>query len=223
VAHLDRAESMKMKLVVKLADADLQNADGTFSLTRWKAQVDRFRTLSLGKYISSKAFYLHDLVEQPSCAPCWGGKAIPWETVEEMARYSKSIWPTLPTTVRVVPSQLAKATFHWTYLDAGWAEYNTSMGDLRTYLTNQAAKAKSTGLGLVAGLSITDGAGFNTAPMTATEIKTFGTILAGNASVCAFVARSYNATYLGQSGIRAALDAVTTVAKSRSPASCVVN
>ena len=223
VAHLDRAESMGMKLVVKLADADLQNADGTFSLTRWKAQVDRFRTLSVGKYISSKALYLHDLIEQPSCAPCWGGKAIPWETVEEMAKYSKSIWPTLPTTVRVVPSQLAKATFHWTYLDAGWAEYNTSMGDLRTYLTTQAAKAKLAGLGLVAGLSITDGAGFNTAPMTATEIKTFGTILAGNASVCAFVARSYNATYLGQSGIRSALDAVTTVAKSRSPASCVVN
>jgi hypothetical protein len=223
VARLDRAKSTGMKLVVKLAAGSLKNADGTFSLTRWKAQVDAFRTLSLGSYITSQTFYLHDLIEQPGCASCWGGQAIPWQTVEEMARYSKSIWPALPTTVRVAPSQLAKATFHWTYLDAGWAEYNTQLGDPRTFLSTQASKAKLAGLGLVAGLNIVDGSGFNTTPMTAAQIKTYGTILAGDASVCAFVGRSYDATYLSQSGIRAALDSVTAVAKKRSPASCVVN
>jgi hypothetical protein len=223
VARLDRAESGKMKLIVKLAFSGLKNADGTFSLTKWKAQVDRFRTLPLGRHITSKTFYLHDLIDQPNCASCWGGKAIPWATLEEMARYSKSIWPALPTTSRVTPSKLAEATFRWTYLDAGWAEYNTKLGDLKTYLAAQAAQARLEGLGLVAGLNLVDGSGYNTAPMTASQVKAFGTIIAGYASVCAFVGRDYNTSYLSQSGIRAALDAVTTVAKSRNPASCVVN
>jgi hypothetical protein len=223
VARLDRAQTNHMKLVVKLASTRLKNADGTFSLTKWKAQVDRYRTLSLGQYITSHAFYLHDLVDQPNCASCWGGQAISWATLEAMAQYSKSIWPALPTTARVAPSKLAAASFRWTYLDAGWAEYSTRLGDLKTYLAGQAAQAKLEGLGLVAGLNLVDGSGYQTAPMTASQIKTFGTILAGSPSVCAIVGRSYDATYLSQTGIRDALDAVTAVAKSRSAASCVVN
>jgi hypothetical protein len=223
VARLSKARSSGMKIVVKLASTGLKNADGTFSLTRWKAQVDAFRSLSLGSYITDKTFYLHDLVDQPHCPSCWGGQAISWATLEEMARYSKSIWPGLATTARVAPSRLAEATFRWTYLDAGWAEYNTKMGDLKTFLSAQAAQAKLEGLGLVAGLNLLDGSGYGTSPMSPTQIKTFGSILAGNASVCALVGRSYNASYLSQTGVRDALDAVTTVAKSRSAASCVVN
>ncbi len=223
VARLDRAKSTGMKIIVKLATTGLKNPDGTFSLTRWKAQVDGFRSLPLGPYITSKVFYLHDLVDRPQCPSCWGGQAISWATLEEMARYSKSIWPALPTTARVSPSQLAEATFRWTYLDAGWAEYNTKMGDLKTFLSAQAAQAKLEGLGLVAGLNILDGSGYSTAAMTPAQVKTFGTILAGGASVCALVGRSYDASYLSQSGVRDALDAVTTVAKGRNAASCVVN
>jgi hypothetical protein len=224
VRFLQRADSAKMKVIVMLATAaQSMNADGTFSLTKWKAQVDRYRSLPLGPYLSSKALYLHDLVELPNCASCWGGKAIPWETVEEMARYSKSIWPALPTLARATPSDLAGATFRWTYLDAGWAEYNTKLGDLRTFLAGQAEPARLEGLGLLAGLNLLDASGYNTAPMTATQVKDFGSFLAGNASVCALVGRSYDATYLSQSGIRDALSAVATVAKSRTSASCVVN
>ncbi|MDQ3426607.1 MAG: hypothetical protein M3477_02130, partial [Gemmatimonadota bacterium] len=115
--RLDRAQSSGMKVIVMLAPTGrVRNPNGTFSLPMWKAQVDRFRGLQLSKYISSKALYLHDLVDQPNCARCWGGKVIPWQTVEEMARYSKSIWPSLPTTARVAPSELAAANFRWTYL-----------------------------------------------------------------------------------------------------------
>ena len=57
-----------------------------------------------------------------------------------MARYSKSIWPGLATVARVAPSDLAKATFQWSYLDAGWAQYNTKMGDIRTYLATRSPR-----------------------------------------------------------------------------------
>jgi hypothetical protein len=224
VTRLHRADSTRMKLIVMLTSAaGSKNADGTFSFTKWKAQVDRYRSLPLGPYVTSKALYLHNLVELPNCATCWGGKAIPWATLEQMAQYSKSIWPGLATTARVAPSKLAAATFRWTYLDAGWAEYNTTLGDLRSYLTAESGQARLEGLGLVTGLNLVDASGYNTPSMTASQIKEFGTILAGNASVCALVGRRYDAVYLGQTGIGQALDSVGRVAKRRTSASCVVN
>jgi hypothetical protein len=220
--RLGQASSKKVRLIVMLAAMSrVKNADGTFNLTKWKTEVDRYRSLSLGTPIGNGTFYLHYLVDQPNCASCWGGKAIAWATVEEMARYSKSIWPKLATVARVAPSDLAAATFRWTYLDAGWAQYNTRMGDVNAYLTRQVSQAKSEGLGLVAGLNVNDASGVNTAPMTAAQIKTFGTALASNAYVCALTGWKYDAAYLSQTGMQAAFDAVAAVARNRTSGSCV--
>jgi hypothetical protein len=222
VTQLERAQTAKMNIIVALASPwQSKNADGTFSLTKWKAQVDLFRTLSLNTYISSKALYLHYLVDQPNCASCWGGTAIPWSTVEEMAKYSKSIWPSLPTIARVPPSKLAGASFQWTYLDAGWAQYDTRRGNPSTWLAAEVTQARAEGLGVVAGLNLLDASGYQTSPMTASQIKAFGTILAESPSVCALAGWKYDSAYLGQSGIAAALDSVAKVAKSRTAASCV--
>ena len=224
VQRLERAGSSGMALIAMLAPAALtRNADGTFSLAKWKAQVDRYRTLPLGTHISGRTLYLHNLVDQPKCASCWGGKAIAWSTIEEMARYSKQIWPALPTTVRIPPSALAKASLRWSALDAGWAQYSTPRGDIRTWLAAEVAQARSEGLGLVAGLNLLDASGPGSAPMTAAQIRDFGGVLAQSASVCALVGWSYEAAYLGQSGVRDALASVAALARGRSAASCSVS
>ncbi|HKU62783.1 MAG TPA: hypothetical protein VJQ44_16305 [Gemmatimonadales bacterium] len=222
--QLSKAAAAQTKLIVMLGvTSQVKNANGTFSLTKWKAAVDQYRSLSLGSRITGGTFYLHYLVDQPQCSSCWGGQAIPWATVEEMAKYSKAIWPGLATVARVAPTDLAKATFAWTYLDAGWAQYNTKKGDLGKYLSAQVASARAERLGLVAGLNADDASGVNTAPMTASQIKQFGTKLASEPAVCALAVWKYDAGYLAQTGIRAAFDSVATLAKSRSAASCVVN
>nr|MBA3555599.1 hypothetical protein [Gemmatimonadales bacterium] len=222
VERLKRAESVGMKVVVTLVEAaQAKNSDGTFSLSRWKTQLDRYRGQPLDRHISSQALYLHHLVDQPRCSGCWGGRPISYETIEEMARYSKSIWPALPTAVRVAPSSLAAATFRWTHLDAGWTQYNTRQGDLREKLAREVARAREEGLGLVAGLNLLDGAGFRTAPMTARQVREFGSILAADPSVCALVGWRYDASYLSQTGMRDAMAAVAAVARSRNAASCV--
>jgi hypothetical protein len=223
-ARLDRAAGVQMKLIVALAStARSKNADGTFSLAKWKQQVDQYRSKSLGGYISDKTLYVHYLIDEPACVSCWGGRAISWSTVEEMARYSKSIWPSLPTAARVAPTVLAGASFRWTYLDAGWAQYNTRKGPLRDYLIKEVAAAKQEGLGLVAGMNLLDGSGTNTAPLTASQLKEYGTILAAEPAVCGLVAWRHDAAYLTQSGVKAAFDAIGVVARSRKPASCVAS
>jgi hypothetical protein len=224
VQRLEQAASVGMAMTVVLAaPAAVKNADGTFSITKWKAQVDRYRALGLGGFVSGKTLYLHNLVDQPRCAGCWGGKAITWEAIEEMARYSKAIWPGLPTAVRVPPSSLAKASFRWSALDAGWAQYSTPRGDVRTWLSAEATAAKNEGLGLVAGLNLLEGSGPGTGPMTATQIRDFGGVLAQHAAVCALVGWSWSSEYVGQAAIRDALTAVAATAKSRPAGACVVS
>jgi hypothetical protein len=220
VRLLDRASQAKMRIIVSLTNAaDSKNPDGTFSLTRWKAQVDKYRTLALGGFVSAGTMYAHLLVEQPNCASCWGGREISWQTVEDMARYSKSVWPTVATTVRAAPSQLAEAGFRWSYLDAGWAQYTTRRGDAKAFVDHEAAVARDEGLTLIMGVNFLEAAGSNTASMTASQIKQIGTAMA-KASVCALVGWKYDDGYLSQSGIRQALDSVATVAKSRTTSGC---
>jgi len=222
VGRLEKAQSVGMRMVVRLADPrQVTNSDGTFSLTKWKAQVDRYRTLSLGGYVSDRTFYVHLLVDRPNCASCWGGHAIPWSTLEEMASYSKTIWPQLSTMAGAEPSELASASFTWRYLDAGWVEYDTRKGSIGTYLKNESTQAQLEGLGIVAGLNLLRGSAGN--PMTASQIKEFGTVLARSSSVCGLVGRRYDTTYLSQSGILQALDSVAAVARTRTPGSCSVS
>ncbi len=224
VDRLNKAAANRVKLVVMLASMpQVKNTNGTFNLTKWKTEVDKFRGMALGTHIANGTYYLHYLVDQPNCASCWGGTAIPWATVEEMARYSKSIWPNLATVARVPPSDLAQATFRFSALDAGWAQYNTKMGDVQTYLAKEVAQAKNEGLGLVAGLNVDDASGVGTPSMTASQIKTFGTVLASNPYVCAVAGWRYNQTYMAQPGIRAAFDAVAAVAKGRTAGACVAH
>jgi hypothetical protein len=59
--------------------------------------------------------------------------------------------------------------------------------------------------------------------MSASQIKTFGTIIASAPSVCAVVGYRHDTSYLGQTGIRSALDSVANVAKRRTAGSCVVS
>jgi hypothetical protein len=224
VQRLAGARSEGMKVVASLTtSARSRNADGTFSFTKWKAQVDRYRSLSLDRYISDKTMYAHHLVDQPRCASCWGGRVISWEAIEEMARYSKTVWPGLATTVRAAPTALSDAGFRWTYLDAGWAQYTTRRGDPRDFVTTEAAAAKDEGLGLIVGVSLLEASGAGSAPMSPSQITQIGTVLAKNASVCALIGLKYDATYLGKSGIRQALDSVARVARSRTATSCAGN
>jgi hypothetical protein len=222
--QLDRAARAKMRIILSLTNVSAsKNSDGTFSLTRWKAQVDAYRKLDLAAYVSSGTMYAHSLVDQPNCASCWGGRAISWETVEEMARYSKSVWPALATTVRAAPSMLAGASFHWSYLDAGWAQYTTRRGDAKAFVDHEASIARAEGLGLIVGVNFLEAGGDGTPAMGATQIKQVGAAIARSTSVCALVGWKYDDAYLGQSGIRQAMDSVAAVAKSRSTSGCTAS
>jgi hypothetical protein len=228
---LSGARSKGARIVVKLSGNDkyYKNADGTFNLTKWKTMVDRFKTVSIGGYITDGTLLGHLLIDEPYLAARWGGHVIPHTTLEAMAKYSKQIWPGMTTIVQATPRWLATSTTTYVYLDAGWAQYVWSMGDAATWIGKESAAAKTKGLGLIVGLNVLDGgngssgiAGTRTNrwAMSGTELKSYGGALLAQSRACAFAMWQYNSTYYSRSGISSAMTTLADKARTHVKTSC---
>jgi hypothetical protein len=232
LSQLSGARAKGGRVVMKLCkgkDHFVNNDDGTFSLTKWKSLVSRYRNVNLGPYISDGTIIGHYLIDEPHRSTRWGGKAISQNTLEEMARYSKQLWPQMTTIVRVAPSYLAGASFTYQYVDAGWTQYQVSKGDPAKWVAAEAAVAKREGLGLVVGLNVLDGGngssgirGFTRGKwaMSPSEIRNYGSAMLGQSHACAFFNWTHDPEYYERSSIRSAMADVSAKASSHAKTSC---
>jgi hypothetical protein len=229
---LSGARARNGRAVVKLSkgsDRYVTNSNGTFSITKWKSLVGAYRNVKLNPYIEDGTIVGHMLIDEPHRASKWGGKAISHATLEEMAKFSKQLWPNMPTLIRVVPSWLGQARFTYKYVDAGWAQYTAGKGDPKRWVESETAAAKREGLGLVIGLNVTDGGDGSSKirgessgrwAMSASELKNYGTAMLSSSHACAFVMRSYDESYYGRSDIKRAMADVSAKARNHARTSC---
>jgi hypothetical protein len=209
---------------------DYKNADGTFNFTRWKAAVDRFRTINFDSYVSDGTIVGHFILDEPHFPSRWGNHAIPQATVEEVAKYSKQRWPNLPTLVAAPANWLAAVSVTYAYLDAGWATYRSKTADNpATWVSNQVNRAKSKGLGLITGLNVLDGGNGssgikgtlnNTWAMSAAELKNYGGAMLAQTYACAFVMWRYSDTYYNRTDVKQAMASLSATARSHAKTSC---
>jgi hypothetical protein len=214
-----RAAGGRVALSLAGGPLGFTNADGTFNLDMWKGRIDRYRTIDFKSYIDDGTVLGSFLIDEPSCSTCWGGQSIPQSTVEAMAEYSKSIWPTMTTIARVDPTWLKESPNPYIYLDAGWAQYVVRKGDVNTFLSSNVAAAQSEGLRLIVGLNVLRG-GLNQASLTASQIKNFGSVLLGSSYPCAFISWKYDAPYFSRSDIKSALSLLSKKARHHAPSAC---
>ena len=232
MSWLSAARAKKARVVVKLCkgrDSYVKNTDGTFSFTKWKALVDRFKGVNLGPYIADGTIVGHFLIDEPHRASRWGGRIISPATLEAMAKYSKSIWPGLTTLVRVHPTWLASWPTTYRYVDAGWAQYAAGKGEVGRWIAAEVAAAKRKGLGLAVGLNVLDGGNGSSRirgptagkyAMSASELRGYGTTLLNQSYACAFYMWSYDATYYGRSDIKSAMADLSSKAKAHAKTAC---
>lgn len=232
VSKLQGARSRGGRVIVKLSkglDKYVKNADGTFSISKWKSLVGSYRNANLGPFISDGTIIAHYLIDEPHRASRWGGRAISHKTLEEMAKYSKSLWPQMTTVVRVAPSWLAKASFTWKYVDAGWTQYRATHGDAAKWVAAEAAAAEREGLGLVVGLNVIHGGdgssgirGYTRSKwtMSAAEIRKYGYAMLGSNRACAFFNWTYDSDFYDRSDIRSAMADVSARARNHAKTSC---
>lgn len=243
VAELNAARAAGFRIVVSMAGdrSYYTNSNGTFNLALWRKRIDLYRRFNLQSYASDGTVIGHYLVDEPYCAACWGGRTISAAQIDEMARYSKSIWPKLPTMVRSPPTLLAQQNYR--YLDVAWAQWEGPLHVPSTRMTpeqfrdRETAAAKARGLGLVFGMNYLDaGDGSSriagtyknaTSPkvnrwqMSATEVKRVGTVFAAASYACAVLSWKYSTTFLSRPGMTSAISQVSSVATNRGRLSCV--
>jgi hypothetical protein len=231
LSHLSGARAKGGRVVIKLCkgkDSYVKNGDGTFSLTKWKSLVSRYKNVNLGPYISDGTIVGHYLIDEPHRASRWGGKQISQATLEAMAKHSKQLWPQMTTLVRVVPSWLTSAPVGYKHLDAGWAQYTAGKGDASKWVAAEAAAAKRKGLGLVVGMNVIDGGNGSSGirgsggkwSMSASEIRKYGGAMLGQSLACAFFSWQHDGGYYGRSDIRSAMSDVSAKARSHARTSC---
>jgi hypothetical protein len=208
------------RVVLMMAGNERHYKDGSrhFSLTKWKERVNRFRRVNFSQYIKDGTIIAHYLIDEPNDPHNWGGRPIPGSTVEEMARYSKQLWPSMPTVVRTEPSYLIKTGRGYRYLDAAWAQYVTRKGTPSDYIRRNVADAQRAGLALITGLNVSMG-GPRGSRMSASLIKSAGSTLLNSSYPCAFISWKYE-SYATTSSVREAMRYLRNKAQSRASKSC---
>jgi hypothetical protein len=226
-----KAKGGRLVLKMVMGDDKYVKTNGVFSLTKWKALVDRFRKVNLNPYIEDGTLVGHFIIDEPHRAAKWG-TVISQATVEGMAQYSKQFWPNLPTLARVVPSWLASAPVSYRALDAGWLQYASGKGDAAQMVASETAIARNKGLGLVVGLNILDGGNGSSGvrgwrrgfwAMSASEIRNYGTALLKQTYACGFYNWTYQyfgPTYYARADIKSALTDLSNQARSHDRTAC---
>lgn len=208
------------KVTLNLAGSQkyYKDADGHFSLSKWKARVDRFRNIDISSYIKDGTIIGHYLIDEPYDAANFNGQKVGGATLEAMAKYSKQIWPEMATIVRGEPYKITWSGTYY-YLDAAWAQYLYQKGDVNDYLAKNVSSAKNMGLALIIGLNVPDG-GPNKATMTSTQVKNWGSTLLNSSYPCAFISWKYGDDALNTSGMKSAMDALRSKAENHTSKTC---
>ncbi|HKG33767.1 MAG TPA: hypothetical protein VKB22_08545 [Gemmatimonadales bacterium] len=203
-----------------------KDSQGHFSFTKWKERMDRFKGLNLTPYITDGTIIGHRMIDEPHDPSNWNGTTVSRQTLDAMAKYSKSRWPGMATIVRSWPAYLKGYSYH--YLDGGWAQYAVRFGSVSNFLNTNVNYAKAAGLSLTVGLNQLAGQktgglrGYYTGygSLTATQLKTLGSALMNSSYPCAFLNWRYDSDYMARSDIKAALSALATKARSKAFKTC---
>jgi hypothetical protein len=194
---------------------------GHFDFNKWKARVSRFRNVNFMSYVKDGTIIGHYLIDEPNDPRNWGGRPVTPATLEQMAKFSKSLWPGFATIVRTSPEYLRNYSGSYHYLDAAWAQYLIHRWpDPKAFIAKAVADSKAKGLALVTGLNVVDGGSRPRTQMTATQVRTYGLALLTNTYPCAFISWQYRTYINGTSAMKDAMSTLRRAAQSRPFKSC---
>jgi hypothetical protein len=211
----------RVMLVFVGNERNFKNRDGSFNFTMWKAMVNRYRGLNLAPYIKDGTIIGHRMIDEPHDPANWNGHLVSRPQLDAMAKYSKSIWPNMPTIVRSWPRYLKG--YRYSYLDGAWAQYAARFGSVSAFLSSNVRDAQAARLSLTVGMNQIAGlksgglrgyySGFQA--FTANQLKSVGSQLLASSYPCAFLNWRYESRYMSRSDIKAALAYLGTKARAK--------
>ena len=226
--YLAAARKANVRVFINLTGNEqyLRDANG-FSMTKWKARVDRFRNEDITPYIQDGTILAHLIMDEPNDRSNWSGQVVSHADIEEMARYSKELWPGMPTYIRTLPAYLKGGSFP--HLDALWFHYVERFGPIDNFIATNFAGARALGLKIISGLNVLNGGSASSGipgkkegkyAMNADELRSWGGKLLSEPDQCAFLLWEWEDGYLSRPEIKAALEDLNQKARNYPHASC---
>lgn len=228
LADLEAARRANMRVFISFTGNEQHNRDENgFSFTKWKQRVDRFRNADLTPYIADGTILAHIIMDEPTDPHNWNGKIVTHQEINDMARYSKEVWPTMPTYIRTWPEYLKGGQFP--HLDALWFHYLDRWGDIDAFLNKHLGDLRELGLKVIGGLNVLNGGskssgipgkGQGKNAMSADEIRNWGGKFFAEPNMCAFLLWEYDSDYLNRPDIKAAVEELAAKARNYPKKSC---
>ena len=233
ISDLEKARRSDTRVLINFSgkETNIRDANG-FNMSIWKARVDRYRPLNLQKYIDEGTIVGHFLMDEPSDPSNWNGDQVTPAEIDEMAEYSKGIWPTMPTVIRAYPDYLKAGGYQYRYLDAVRIHYLDRLGDVDEFITEMVQGAEDLHLALIGGLNVLNGGSKDSGipgaaegkfAMNADELRAWGTKYLNNAPLCAFFLWQYDEHFLEyyeRPGIKEALADLKKIAEGMPKKAC---
>ena len=204
LAKLEEARRSNGRVLLSFSgNSEKFTDENGFNLTKWKQYVDEYRGFDFSPYIGDGTLMGNFIMDEPSDPSNWNGHVVSPAEIDEMARYSKEIWPDLPAIIRAWPDYVKGYDFQ--YLDAVWAQYHSRFGSIDDFIEQNVRDAKASGLALVMGLNAVAGGtdpsmkGYHNdrIAMTASQVRTWGNRILDEPYACAFFMFRFYPDYFG--------------------------
>jgi hypothetical protein len=229
VEDLEHARRTGTRILVVMGGSEsaYQDAQGHFSMAKWKKRIDRFKHVEMASYVADGTIIGHLIMDEPEDPTNWSGKLVTHAEIEEMARYSKERWPTMPAIIRGWPEYLKGYPFR--NLDAAWAQWHFRFGDIRPFIESNVRDAKASNLALIMSLNLLSGGGpdhglygyhFERYAMNPSQLRTWGGALMDEPYICAMLNWEYNEAYFSRPDIRGVLKDLAERARNRPKKTC---
>lgn len=228
LADLEKARRASARVFISFTgNAQWNRDENGFSLEKWQRRVDRFSHLDLAPYIADGTILGHLLMDEPNDPHEWNGHTVSPADIEEMAKYSKTVWPTMTTYVRAFPEYMEGGQFP--HLDAIWFQYLDRWAPLDEFIAKHFKDAEPLGLKIVTGLNgINGGSKSSGIPgkrqgknaMSADELRSWGGRLLEQPNLCAFLVWEWDEEYLARPDIKAAMEDLAAKARAYPTNNC---
>jgi hypothetical protein len=244
--RIEAARSKGQRLILAMATGPTSNftTNGRFDYGKWKKVMVPYNTSAIKQAVAAAVadgtIVGNMLIDEPETKR-WGG-ALNKALIDDMARYVKSMFPTLPVGVNYGPPGYQwRTSERYRALDYIVFQYNHNVTSGNVAAWRDAVLAQARAEGVTPGFSLnlldggrrdTDGnygcngsgqAGRGTywpnCRMTASQVKEWGQIL-GSAGGCTFQMWRYNAAYMARSDNQAAFKTLASHMQSQPRRSC---
>ena len=234
VKQINTARAMGHRLVLNMTGGkhERYKTRGKFDFGKWKARMNTYNRreikAAVARGVADGTIIMNTMMDEPN-VKSWGG-VMTKPLLDQMARYAKAMFPTLPVAVALRWDWRQHEKFR--VVDTYLTQYGWNKGPINQWRENALAQARSQGMKVMFAMNILDGGQLNykswtcpsgktggrgtyrpTCRMTAGQVREWGRIL--GTSGCGLIMWKYDRAFMSKAAnVSAFRDLASTLART---------